>query len=137
MLPALPSLPVPDVVTRNELMLECWDWATGGASHFTPADIPQLTSLAYWWAVERQCMANLEDVGGGIVTTVETVRGPAVVPDIRTMQLATNQIRQICAELGISPLARTRMGLMQAQAVTLAADLPERVFKMLDAHDGD
>lgn len=123
---------VPEVVAANPLMLECWEWTVGNG-RFTEADTPQLVMLAYWWAVARQCMANL-GTQTGVVTKIETVSGPRQDPDIRTLQLATNQMRQLSSELGVSPLARQRMGLMQAATMTLAADLPERVFRMLDEH---
>jgi len=129
------GLSIPDQVLANPLMLECWEWTVGNGS-FTEADIPQLTMLAYWWAVARQCMANL-DTGAGVATQVETINGPRQDPDIRTLQLATNQMRQLSSELGVSPLARQRMGLMKAATMTLAADLPARVFRMLDEHYGD
>lgn len=126
------DMPVPDIVAANPLMRECWEWTVGNG-RFTDADIPQLVTLSYWWAVARQCMANLETTAG-VVTKVETAMGPRQDPDIRTLQLATNQMRQLSSELGVSPLARQRMGLMQAATMTLAADLPERVFRMLDEH---
>ena len=129
-------LEMPAVVAGNDLMRECWEWTVADSTHFHAADVPMLTSLAYWWAVQRQCMTNLS-AGAGVVTQVDTAMGPRQDPDIRTLQLATNQIRQLSSELGIGPLARTRMGLMKMATVSMAADLPERVFKMLDEHYGD
>jgi len=131
------SLPMPDEVADNELMRECWEWTVSSASHFSEQHIPQLVALAYWWAVARQCMANLASATGGVVTKVDTPMGPRQDPDVRTMQTATTQIRQLSAELGIGPLAQTRMGLMKVATASLAADLPQKVFQMLDEHYGD
>lgn len=131
------TVQVPAVVEGNDLMLECWTWITSGTSHFTLADTPQLVALSYWWAVQQQCIANLVAANGGVRTKVSTPMGDRQDPDVRTMQLATNQVRTLSAELGISPLARARMGLMKMATVSMAADLPERVFKMLDEHYGD
>jgi phage terminase small subunit len=128
---------MPAEVASNDLMRECWEWTVGGASHFTDADVPMLTLLVHWWAVARQCSANLAAESGGVVTQVDTPMGPRQDPDIRTLQLATNQVRQLSSELGVGPLARTRMGLMKIATASMAADLPAKVFKMLDEHYGD
>jgi len=128
---------MPELVANNELMRECWEWIVDGSGQFRTQDIPQLTMLAYWWATARQCMANLEAANGGIVTQVENSFGDMKqAPDIKTMQLATNQIRQLESELGISPLARQRMGLMKMATVQMAASVPEHIFRMLDEHHG-
>ena len=132
------ELQMPDLVANNELMRECWEWIVDGSGQFRMQDVPQLTMLTYWWATARQCMTNLEASNGGIITEVENSFGDKKqAPDIKTMQLATNQIRQLEAELGISPLARQRMGLMKMATVHLAASVPDRIFKMLDEHNGN
>jgi hypothetical protein len=77
---------MPDEVADNELMRECWEWTVSSASHFSEQHIPQLVALAYWWAVARQCMANLASATGGVVTKVDTPMGPRQDPDVRTMQ---------------------------------------------------
>lgn len=130
-------LAMPEEVASNELMRECWEWTVGGASHFTEADVPMLSLLVQWWAVARQCSANLASADGGVGTKIDTMMGPRQDPDVRTLQLATNQIRQLSSELGVGPLARTRMGLMKMATASMAADLPAKVFKMLDEHYGD
>jgi phage terminase small subunit len=131
------GLCMPPEVADSELMRECWEWTVDGASHFTEADIPMLTLLVHWWAVARQCSANLGSASGGVVTKVDTPMGPRQDPDIRTLQLATNQVRQLSSELGVGPLARTRMGLMKIATASMAADLPDKIFRMLDSHNGD
>jgi P27 family predicted phage terminase small subunit len=132
------SLAMPDVVAESELMRECWEWTVVGASHFRPEDTPQIVELCMWWAISRQCMENLTCANGGIVTSVEDNFGNRRKdPDISTYSTATNHVRQLSAELGISPLARQRMGLMKMQTMTLAADMPSKVFKILDEHRGD
>lgn len=130
------SLPMPDLIAENALMRECWEW-TANATHFSEEHIPQLIALTYWWAVARQCMANLNTLSGGVTTKVDTPMGPRQDPDVRTMQTATTQIRQLSAELGIGPLAQKRMGLMQVATASMAADLSQKVFRMLDEHYGD
>lgn len=131
------GLAMPDEVAGNELMRDCWEWTVNGSSHFTQAHIPQLVAYCAWWATARQCIENIGAPNGGIVTKVDTPMGPRQDPDIRTLQLATNQLRTLAAELGISPLAQTRMGLMKVATASMAVDLPAKVFKMLDEHYGD
>lgn len=131
------ALQMPDDISGNELMRECWEWTVSSSTQFTQADVPMITLLVQWWAVARQCTENLAGANGGVVTQIDTPMGPRQDPDIRTLQLATNQVRQLSAELGIGPLARTRMGLMKVATASMAADLPQKVFKMLDEHYGD
>lgn len=128
---------MPAEVADNEIMRECWEWTVSGSSHFSEEHIPKLVSLCVWWAIARQCTTNLSSPSGGLVTKVATPMGPRQDPDVRTLQTATTQIRQLSAELGISPLAQTRMGLMKVATASLAAELPQKVFKMLDEHYGD
>ena len=130
------TVPMPAEIADNELMRECWEWTVSGASHLTEQDVPMLSLLVQWWAVARQCSANIS-AAGGVTTKVETPMGARQDPDIRTLQLATNQIRQLSDSLGVGPLARTRMGLMKVATATMAADLPAKVFRMLDEHNGD
>ena len=129
------GLAIPPEVANSPLMRECWEWTVEGATHFRQADVPRLILLAYWWAVARQCMANLgrED---GIVTEVLTINGVKQAPDIKTLDLATTRMDKLSAELGVGPLARQRMGLNQAALIALASSVPDRIFKMLDDHYG-
>lgn len=130
-------LPVPLEVASNPAMMECWDWIVGDSDRFSPAHLPQLISLTMWWAVARQCQANLMNPNETITTTVNTPMGPRRDPDIQTLAMATNQIRQLCSELGIGPLAEQRMGLMKVATMSMAADLPAKIFALMDGHDGD
>ncbi len=131
------SLPMPGEVAGNPLMAECWEWTVEGATHLTTADIPMVTLLVQWWAVARQCAANIASASGGVVTKVDTPMGPRQDPDLRTLQLATNQVRQLSSELGVSPVARDRMRLMKVATASMAADLPAKIYRILEGHDGD
>jgi hypothetical protein len=127
------GLAIPLEVANNPLMLECWEWTVEGATHFRQADVPRLILLSYWWAVARQCMANLSRETG-IVTEVLSINGVKQAPDIKTLDLATSKMDKLSAELGVGPLARQRMGLNQAAMMALASSVPLRIFKMLDEH---
>ena len=131
------SLPMPDYIADNDTMRECWEWTVETASHFTEQHVPALATYVYWWATARQCMENLSLPGGAIITQDSTPMGDKQHPDIRTLQLATNQMRQLSAELGISPLANARMNLQRAATMTLAADLPDKIRRILDEKHGD
>lgn len=138
---ALPApgtcLEMPPIVAENEIMRECWEWTVGDSTRFSQDHIPMLTSLVWWWAVARQCMANVQMPGQIIVTQIQTPNGLKQEPDLKTLREATNQIRQLSAELGIGPLAQTRMGLMRVATATMATELPARIFKMIDSADGN
>jgi len=131
------QLPIPDEVAANPAMRDCWNWIVGGPTRFSPAHIPQLISLVEWWAISRQCLKNITGPDGTITTKVDTPMGERRDPDIQTLAMATNQIRQLCSELGIGPLAEQRMGLMKVTTLSMAADLPQKVFSMLDEYYGD
>jgi phage terminase small subunit len=130
------ELPVPMIVTASPTMMECWDWIATGNPHYTEQHIPLLVSLCTWWAVARQCIASMAMPDGAIVTKVDTPMGERQDPDIRTLAMASNQIRQLCSELGIGPLAEQKMGLMKVTTMTMAADLPEKIFALMDGRSG-
>ncbi|MDA3937182.1 MAG: P27 family phage terminase small subunit [Actinomycetota bacterium] len=132
------AIAMPAEVEGNALMRECWEWTVGDGAQFVPADTPMLILLAQWWAVARQCSSSIAaEEGDGVITQVMTPMGMRQNPDVKTLKEATNQMRQLSSELGIGPLSRTRMGLMRMTAASMAADLPAKIFELIDSADGD
>lgn len=140
----------PESVAANPTMSQCWDLIVGEGRQYKPSDVPQLEQLCYWYAVHQQCVTNTVSADGRVLTKVGKVGedgrpDPAsfhVNPDIRTAQMAAANYRALAAELGVSPLARQRMGLMEAVTHSTQADLvmkTERYFEQmkgkLDAAD--
>ena len=125
----------PPNVEENATMLQCWEWTVSNG-RYSQADVPMLTLLCEWWSIAEQCRTNLMSPGSGVITKVDTPMGARQDPDVKTLQLATNQIRQLSSELGVGPLSRSRMNLMDATTASVAADVPAKIFKMIDAARG-
>ena len=120
----------PASVEANPTMAACWELVVGAAP-YTPADVPQLEAYCYWYAVLQQCMQQTITADGRVVTMYarkdEAGRtDPGSVrtnPDIRTAEKATAMLRQLGAELNLSPVARARAGLLDAMTKSTQADV--------------
>lgn len=136
---SLEAIPVgglmpPEHITANETKLECWNWIVSGGQKYEIEDMPLIASLATWWAIARQCEENMI-VDGEICTTHKDLNGNIKKnPDIGTFSQATNNMRQLSSELGIGPLARMRMGLMDAATQSLTVDITDRIAAALERH---
>lgn len=128
---SISDLTVPPNIAENPVALECWEWIVSGGQKYRMEDVPLLSELAEWWAISRQCSANIMGEDGSIITTVKTPTGDKANPDIRTKALATTHIRHLSGELGVGPLARMRMGLMDATTKSLTVDIADRIAEAM------
>lgn len=138
----------PDAVLANPTMSACWDSIVGDGFQYDEADLPQLEQLCYWFAVYRQCMANTVMSDGRVVTkvgrTVDDGKGGRQLdpmstkthPDIRTAKEASTMFRALASELGVSPLARQKMGLMEAVTHSTQADLVRKTEELFARFKG-
>ena len=133
-----PIIQKPPAVASNVTMSECWDLVVGDGIQFTPADVPQLEQLCYWYAVFRQCVANTVMPDGRIVTKVGSDGEDGEIdqatlrshPDLRSAKEASAMYRQLASELGVDPLARQRMGLLDAVTKSTQADLVRKTEEL-------
>ena len=132
---------MPEDIARDPVQSEIWAWIAPPVNNFTEQDIPNLRLLCYWHAVAAQAEQTLSTGDGRvrIVTPVGTanVEGQDVPlvkknPALAVLKEASSEIRALSDMLGLSPLARSRIGLMDATTVKTAADTAA-MFRTIDA----
>ena len=135
---------MPDDIAQDPVQSEIWAWIAPPANNFTEQDIPTLRLLTYWHAVAKQAEQVLRGDGGRVnifdkigVKPYKTPDGREVPlmrknPAITILKEASTEIRALSDMLGLSPLARSRIGLMDAATVKTAADTAA-MFKSIDA----
>lgn len=131
------ELAPPEQVEASPLLLKYWEIITSDstARQFTQADAPTIALLCYWHGIAEQCAVNLNTDDGRVITRLEDNEGLDRVrhPDIMTMKQASAEIRSLSAELGISPLARARIGLMDAATQSTQADIQDKIQRIMAA----
>ncbi len=139
-----PKLQKPDTVLANPTMNQCWDMVVGDGYQYSAADIPQLEMLCYSYAVYRQCVQNTMLPDGRVVTKIGRIGengtiDPATAkahPDIKTAREAMATYRTLADELGVSPLARQKMGLLEAVTHSTQADLVKKTQELFTRFKG-
>lgn len=135
---------MPDDIERDPVQSEIWAWIAPPVNNFTQQDIPTLRLLCYWHAVAAQAEEAIHSEDGRIaifdkigVKPFKTGDGREVPlmrksPALVILKEASSEIRALSDMLGLSPLARSRIGLMDAAKVKTAADTAA-MFKSIDA----
>ena len=119
---------IPDDIAHNPVLSEIWGWICPPVNTFSEQDVPTIRELVTWHAVFKQCESLLV-AGDGKVDVYDR-------QTITTMKQASAEIRALSDMLGLSPLARSRIGLMDATTVKTAADTAA-MFAAIDAAYGE
>lgn len=135
---------MPQDIAEDPVQSEIWAWLAPPVNSFTEQDIPTLRLLTYWHAVAQQAEQAIHSEDGKIaifdkigVKPFKTADGREVPlvrknPALTILKEASSEIRALSDMLGLSPLARSRIGLMDATATKTAADTAA-MFKSIDA----
>lgn len=135
---------MPPDIAASDMLSTIWGYIAPPVNNFTDQDIPNLRLLCTWHAVAAQCQdallrgddkVNIVEVMGekSIKTTDgRTLHKVREHPAVGTLKKASAEIRALSDQLGLSPLARSRIGLMQATTVKTAADTA-KMFQSIDA----
>lgn len=138
---------MPPDIENDPVQSEIWAWLAPPVNNFTPQDIPTLRLLTYWHAVAAQAQQAIHSENGQLnifdkigVKPYKTEDGREVPlvrknPALTILKEASAEIRALSDQLGLSPLARSRIGLMDAAKVKTAADTAA-MFKSIDAAYG-
>lgn len=136
---------MPDDIAADPVQSEIWSWICPTVNNFTEQDIPNLRHLCYWHAVAFQAQQAIHSENGTInifdkvgVKPFKTVDGRDVPmvrksPALQILKEASAEIRALSDILGLSPLARSRIGMMQASTVKTAAETAA-MFKNIDSN---
>lgn len=135
---------MPADIAEDPVQSEIWAWIAPPVNGFTEQDIPTLRLLTYWHAVAHQAEQAIHSEDGKIAIFDKIGVKPFKTPDGREVPLvrkspaltilkeASSEIRALSDMLGLSPLARSRIGLMDATATKTAADTAA-MFRSIDA----
>lgn len=135
---------MPADIADDPVQSEIWAWLAPPVNSFAQQDVPTLRLLTYWHAVAAQAEQAIHSEDGRInifdkigVKPYKTEDGREVPlvrknPALTILKEASAEIRALSDMLGLSPLARSRIGLMDATTVKTAADTAA-MFKSIDA----
>lgn len=135
---------MPADIAEDPVQSEIWAWIAPPVNSFADQDIPTLRLLTYWHAVAHQAEQAIHSEDGKIAIFDKIGVKPFKTPDGREVPLvrkspaltilkeASSEIRALSDMLGLSPLARSRIGLMDATATKTAADTAA-MFRSIDA----
>lgn len=136
---------MPTDIERDPVQSEIWAWLAPPVNNFSEQDIPTLRLLTYWHAVAEQAQQAIHSEDGRInifdkigVKPYKTSDGREVPlvrknPALTILKEASTEIRMLSDMLGLSPLARSRIGLMDAVQQKTAEDTAA-MFKSIDAN---
>ena len=134
---------MPADISQDPVQSEIWGWLAPPVNSFTEQDMPTLRLLTFWHAVAAQAQQAIHSGDGRIavfdkigVKPKELTDGKAVPlvrknPALQVLKEASAEIRALSDMLGLSPLARSRIGLMDATTVKTAADTAA-MFRSID-----
>ncbi len=138
---------MPPDIAEDPIQSEIWAWVAPPVNSFAEQDVPNLRLLVYWHAVAAQAQQAMRSDSGTIsifeqvgVKPFKAEDGTEVPlvkrnPAIAVLKDASREIRQLSDQLGLSPLARSRIGLMDATKTKTAADTAA-MFRSIDAAYG-
>lgn len=138
---------MPADIAADPVQSDIWAWLCPPVNNFSSQDVPSLRLLTYWHAVAAQAQQAIHSNDGRInifdkigVKPYKTEDGREVPlvrknPALTILKEASSEIRALSDMLGLSPLARSRIGLMDATTVKTAADTAS-MFKSIDAAYG-
>lgn len=135
---------MPRDIQSDPVQSDIWAWIAPPVNSFAEQDVPNLRLLVYWHAVAAQAQQAMRSEDGHINIFDKIGAKPFKAPDGREVPLvrknpaltilkeASAEIRALSDQLGLSPLARSRIGLLNATTVKTAADTAA-MFKSIDA----
>lgn len=103
---AMAKLEKPARIAANRFMSEKWDEITSGRT-FEAAQVPLLSTLCHWYAVQESCMDDMDVDGELRVAYMNDVGDLKAMPQINTLKQSSAEIRALNKQLGINDEAHT------------------------------
>lgn len=103
-----------------------------GNKALAESDLVQLKCWCEQFYVHEEASAVIHQHG----LFIKGPRGTMANPAVRIQKDAAAALRQIGAELGLSPMARIRGNLMAVASQSMALDVRDRLLKVLAEQDG-
>lgn len=139
------GLAMPVDIAADPMKSQIWNWICPPTNSFTEQDLPLLRELCYWHVVFTRAQESMIGEDGSIEVLVDmgTIQhsdgtiGKKLVEHeaLKIIKHASGEIRALSDLLGLSPLARSRIGLINATTVKTAADTAA-MFRSIDGAYG-
>ncbi len=115
------GLSMPDRIAADEHLAAYWHWLCPPINNFAEQDIPLLEQLCKQYVLLDKTWEELQELDedgnstGNVLVLTKTKRGDfREHPALRSRKQILSEIRALSDMLGLSPLARSRIGLMDA-----------------------
>lgn len=140
------GIQMPPDIKADPVQSEIWAWIAPPVNNFTEQDMPNLRLLCFWHATAAQAQQAMHSIDGKVnifdkigVKPFKTPDGKEIPlvrknPALTILKEASAEIRALSDMLGLSPLARSRIGLMDATTVKTAADTAAMFAAIDDAY---
>lgn len=127
---------MPDDVAADPTLCRLWQQVAPPVNPFIPSDTLLLRVLVEWLAIAEAAQEQLKGDGidGSICILIDDGKRARKHPALSVLKEASAEIRALSDTLGLSPLARSRIGLAQAATVKTAAETAAMFQSIADAY---
>jgi hypothetical protein len=131
------TCPKPATVSSNEKLSAIWDSVIGTGMAFRRQDAPLLEQFVFNMALAEDCRAHLfkEDGTPLLFTTGYDENGNEVYidnPYYKKMREISADTLRLANELGMTPVARARLGLTKASTNAVNLSIAETIYKAME-----
>lgn len=129
------GLAMPVDIAADPAQSQIWAWICPPTNSFTEQDLPLLRELCFWHVAYAEAQESMRREDGGLELFDPTANTMKEHPALKIIKHASSEIRALSDLLGLSPLARSRIGLINATTVKTAADTAA-MFRSIDGAYG-
>jgi hypothetical protein len=127
----------PVSVTSVPRLSRIWDETLGTGMAFRPEDAPLLEQLVFDLALAEECRANMIDEDGNPTPLLKAEDEYGNVhmvdnPYFKKMREVANDTLKLANDLGLTPVARARLGLTQASANAVNLSIQETILRAME-----
>ena len=135
------ELAKPASVCLSPNMAEIWDSIVGTGLAYDERDAPMLEQLVFYLEAARQAREECTSADGTLLLMVgKGEPDPATGryldykpnPYLKVMDSAVDKALKLADQLGVTPLARARLGLTQAQGKAVTLSISDAIDRYLD-----
>lgn len=127
---------MPEHVAATPRLRECWEVLVGDGSAYTQADAPIIEQLAFNYLLMQDCRDQLIDERGVTHLYIEHEDEDGFTqiipnPAYKTLSKLTQDSLKLADVLGLTPAARLRFGLTQANTNAINVSIADTIYKAL------
>lgn len=127
---------MPESVALNPRLKAAWIDLVGSGKTYTQADAPVIEQLAFNYVLMQDCRAALIDPDGTthMYIELESEDGFSKVvenPAYKTLSKLTQDSLKLADVLGLTPAARLKFGLTQANTNAINVSIADTIYKAL------